>query len=80
MDVVNNSIVGILLQCIHILEHHVLQFEYFTVLIINYTSVKLKKIRVTIKLIKFSHDHVGAIYSFPLLKTSFNTPSQGCNS
>lgn len=40
MDVLINSIVGILLQCIHTSNHHTL---YFIILFVKYTSMKLKK-------------------------------------
>lgn len=42
MDVLINSIVGILSQCISTSNHHIVQLKYITIQIVSYTSVKLK--------------------------------------
>lgn len=36
-----NLIIGILSQCIHILNYHVVHFDYIITLFVNYTSIKL---------------------------------------
>ena len=43
MDVLVNSIVGILSQCImyYVSNHYLLHFKYITILFVNYTSIKL---------------------------------------
>lgn len=42
MDVFINSIGRILSRCIHMLNHHVVRFQYPTVLFVSYTSIRLK--------------------------------------
>lgn len=37
---------GLFLQCICILNHHSAYFKYLTILIFNYTSIRLKKIHM----------------------------------
>ena len=34
---------GNLSQCTHILDQRVVHFKYFTILFVNYTSIKLKE-------------------------------------
>lgn len=41
MDVLINPMVGILLQCIHMLNHHDVHYKYLTILFANYTLTKL---------------------------------------
>ena len=41
MDVLINLMGGILSQCIHISNHHIVHFKYLKILFVNYTSVKL---------------------------------------
>lgn len=48
MDVLLYSISmggGILLQCIHMSDHHIVYFKYLTILSVSYTSIKLGKRR-----------------------------------
>lgn len=42
MDVLINSVRGILPQCVHISNHHVVHFKYLMILLGNYNSIKLK--------------------------------------
>ena len=44
MDVSINLTVGIISQCIHISNHHIVHFKYITVLSVNYVSINLGKI------------------------------------
>ena len=43
MDVLINSMGGILSQCICISNHHVVHFKHLTILFVNYTSIKLRE-------------------------------------
>jgi len=43
MDVLINSMGGVLSQCKHISNHHIVHFKYLLILFVSYTSVKLGK-------------------------------------
>ena len=43
MHVLINLMSGILLQCVPISNHHIVNSKYLTILFLNYTSIKLKK-------------------------------------
>ena len=43
MDVLINSMVRILLHCIHISNHHFVHFKYTIILFVSDTSIKLKR-------------------------------------
>lgn len=43
MDVLINSIMGIILQCICTPNHHVVDSKYITILFVNNISMKLEK-------------------------------------
>lgn len=43
MGVLINSMGVIFSQCMHMLSHHVVYFKHLIILVINYTSIKLKK-------------------------------------
>lgn len=43
MDVLINSIVGILSQCIQRSNHHIVHIKYITILFINYVSINWKR-------------------------------------
>lgn len=42
-DLLINLTRAILSQCIHLLNHHVVNFEYLTILFVNSTSINLGK-------------------------------------
>lgn len=41
MDMLFNLIAVIISQCVCISNHHIAQFKYVTILLVNYTSIKL---------------------------------------
>lgn len=43
MGVLNNVIAGLISQCIHILKYHIVYIKYITILLVNYTSIKVGK-------------------------------------
>lgn len=43
MDVSINSTVVLHSQCIHITNHHIVHLKYLKILLVNYTSVMLKR-------------------------------------
>lgn len=48
-----NSMGGILSQCVHVSDHHVVHFKYLTILFVNYTLIKIQSQKV--KVVKLMH-------------------------
>ena len=41
LDVLIHLAMGLISQCTHTSDHHIVHFKYITILLVNYTSVKL---------------------------------------